>query len=165
MRRASRALLCAIAALSASCSDVQQTAEPDVGRARFYMDCTLSQGDCKRIEGAINLLVNSGFQDCQQAGNMAKLRYDAPSSSGYGFAPGNAADAGTNDAYVWMATSSNYYSGYGPVDDHTYVMQTAFAYSSTALASLMAHEEVHHTGHDGPNHHTGLATSLQGACP
>ena len=95
---------------------------------------------------------------------MAQLRYDAPFHTGYGFAPGNAADAGTNDAYVWMAPNSSYSSGFGPTDDHTYMMGSAFGYSNTSLAALLSHEEMHHAGADGPSHHTGVAKADQGAC-
>ncbi len=130
------------------------------------MDYTLGVGASNQIDAAINRLTNHQDDACKTVGNMARLRYDAPSNTGYGFAAGDPTIAGSNDAYVMMDEFPNggFYSGWGLNDNHTYVMGSALSATESQLAGLLAHEEYHHAGEDNPGHVTGRSNRIQGVC-
>jgi len=130
------------------------------------MDCTLGINSCNQIDAAITRLTNHMNPACVDVGNNARLRYDAPAYTGYGFAPGNQTQAGTADAYVLMDEYpfGGYYSGWGPRDNHTYMMASVMSASDSDMQALIAHEEYHHSGQDGPGDFTGRSPGIQGIC-
>jgi hypothetical protein len=88
------------------------------------------------------------------------MRFDA---EGYGFRPGDG-DPGKGHMYVLMDPDPGTFSGWGPSDQNTYVNSSAFGGSTSSLGGLIAHEEEHQSGEDGPNHNTGIANATQATC-
>lgn len=125
------------------------------------MDCQLYSWQCQQVQSAINYLLQHANAACQAAGAAAQARYDAMPGVA-GFAPGN----GTSgyDSYVIMQTQSGMPSGWGPTDGYTYIESSFWAVDALHAGALLAHEEEHQNGDDGPMHNTGKANALQSMC-
>ena len=148
------------------CAEIPLTASAPVNQPRLHMDCTLGTNSCNQIDAAITRLTDHPNDACKTVGNMARLRYDAPAFTGYGYAAGTAILAGTKDSYVLMNeyTFGGYPSGWGARDNHTYIMTGALSATESDLAGLLAHEEYHNQGEDGPGDFTGQSNAIQGVC-
>jgi len=150
------------ATLISSCARISDTVgPPTIEGPRFTYDCTLGPSLCGQINGAITRLETSTNSNCQFAGNMARLRFEA---EGYGYRPGDPSVYPQYDAYVIQQHDWSWYSGYGPTDYNTYANPSFFTKTEAQMAGLIAHEEQHQAGWDNPFHSTGIANSFQDQC-
>lgn len=127
-------------------------------------DCQLSESECMRLFSGIEYLQGHANQSCMDVGNSARYRFDAPSGVA-GYARGDNQNTATG-MYVGMVPSSTTYSGYQHYNEYTYVNDIMLhgGFSQAQIGSSIAHEEIHHTGMDGPGHNTQVADAYYTAC-
>ena len=124
-------------------------------------DCQLGMWECSVVYSGIQHLQGHPDPTCVSFGNQAMNRFNAPD---YGFRWGNQIYAA--DMYTRMQQDENSSSGWSEFDPSTYVNGSTFTsgYTTNEIGALIGHEEIHHSGLDGPNHNTGQAAMLQGQC-
>lgn len=147
--------------LSSCIVATELVAPPKIDGPRFTYDCTLGPSLCGQINGAISRLEGSSNSNCEFAGSMARLRFEA---EGYGYRAGNPSEYPQYDAYVIQEQDWSWYSGFGPTDYNTYANPSFFSRTEAQMAGLIAHEEQHQGGWDNPFHSTGIANSFQDQC-
>lgn len=162
MRRLARLLAIVLGTASLSfCRAGDLAAPPVIDGPRFTYDCTLGPFLCNQIDGAITRLEQSTNSNCQFAGNMARLRFEA---EGYGYRPADRNIAPFKDAYVLMQEVPTNYSQWGPTDYNTYVHVSFFSRTQAQQAGVIADEEMHQAGWDNPGHTTGYSDSYNDQC-
>jgi len=116
---------------------------------------------CQQVSSAITYLEQSSQSACQQRGAAARGRFNA---IGYGFRPGNGATSNaTHDFDMYTSWDYNAISG-DYTNGNTYVNASGFTQLMEVMAGLIAHEEVHHSGQDDPDHSANVAYPTQNSC-
>lgn len=134
---------------------------------RTSVDCEMLEGDCSRMENAINYLLRHPSGDCRAIGRTAQDRFNAPMGvAGYKYITQTGdGDMGVAMHPVPLGTTS---SGMAPDDGYVGVMPNFWqdpAFNDARLtAGLIAHEEIHQYGQDDMYHNTGMAQFQQTAC-
>jgi len=127
-------------------------------------NCNMEQWKCDEIRAGIDYLLNHANVSCRNAGQAALDRFNAPASSGMGYQ--EAAQVSGYDMGVNMRTGSSV-SGWVPSDGYVNVYGSFWnsGYTDPQHAgALLAHEEQHQDGNDGPGHNTGIANAYQTSC-
>lgn len=125
------------------------------------VDCNMSPDKCSVLLAGITYLRTHANSMCINLGNIALARYNSTSGDGYD----EAAQVPNADMGVLMQTGTSL-SGWVPQNGRTQVYPSFWPSATTdqLAGALIAHEEVHHLGNDGPNHNTTYAAQTQSAC-
>lgn len=163
-------VLSAVVLLFAACSTEVTTGPNGIASPRHRSndvdayDCEMSPTKCQVIQAGITYLLQHANISCRTAGTAAQNRYNAPAGQA-GYKDGT--QAGDGYMYVWAGLSNSTPSGYTGTDGYTYVEPSMWSDNWSdprQVGSLIAHEEQHQNGNDGPNHNTGIAVAYQQAC-
>ena len=171
MRRGLLLIIVAMEAILASCQASDDATGPRYRgggvRPRSDVDplnCNMDQSKCDIIRAGIDYLLNHANVSCRSVGQVALSRFEAPASYGEGYQ--EATQVPGIDMGVPM-TLGNSYSGYVATSGYVNVYGSFWAGGYTDPAhtgALLAHEEQHENGMDGPGHNTTIANAYQESC-
>lgn len=133
-------------------------------------NCTFEAAKCDVIRAGIDYLIHHANESCRMAGQAALQRFEAPASSNAGYRDQPQPPAGSGpdiDMGVWMDGGPTP-SGWEPTSGYVEVSPSFWNSQSTSTAdrvgALLAHEEQHQNGQDGPDHAKGVAMGYQISC-
>jgi hypothetical protein len=127
-------------------------------------DCQLSPSQCEMIRQGIEYLLQHANISCRLAGQYAQDRLSSSNGS-KGYRSKELGSQGGQDTNMGVAMwgSTSTYSHWEPVDGYVDV-DPGFSGDWQLVGSVLAHEEQHMNGMDGPDHRTGIAWAYQQSC-